>query len=129
MIVPIDRLKPLEKVFRYHLKNLSEMILKEGIVQTPIIADKKHGIVLDGSHRYIFFLMNGFKEVPVKFVDYEDEHIRVGSRLIHRHLVQEKIKISKKEVVRRGLKGDLFYPRTTRHFFPFRKNERINVRY
>ena len=127
MIVPIDRLKPLEKVFRYHLKNLSEMILKEGIVQTPIIADKKHGIVLDGSHRYIFFLMNGFKEVPVKFVDYEDEHIRVGSRLIHRHLVQEKIKISKKEVVRRGIKGDLFYPRTTRHFFPFRKNERINV--
>ena len=127
MIVPIDRLKPLEKVFRYHLKNLSEMILKEGIVQTPIIADKKHGIVLDGSHRYIFFLMNGFKEVPVKFVDYEDEHIRVGSRLIHRHLVQEKIKISKKEVVRRGLKGDLFYPITTRQFFPFRKNERINV--
>ena len=34
-------------------------------------------------------LMNGFKEVPVKFVDYEDEHIRVGSLLIHRHLINE----------------------------------------
>ena len=127
MIVPIDRLKPLEKVFRYHLKNLSEMILEEGIVQTPIIADKKHGIVLDGSHRYIFFLMNGFKEVPVKFVDYSDEHIRVGSRLIHRYLVDGKIEISKEEVLRRGINGELFPPRTTRHFFPFRKNERINV--
>ena len=127
MIVPIERLKPLEKVFKYHLKNLSELILKEGIVQTPIIADNKYGIVLDGSHRYIFFLMNGFKEVPVKFVDYEDEHIRVGSLLIHRHLINEKIQISKKEVVRRGIKGELFPPRTTRHFFPFRKNERINV--
>ena len=127
MIVPIERLKPLEKVFKYHLKNLSELILKEGIVQTPIIADNKYGIVLDGSHRYIFFLMNGFKEVPVKFVDYEDEHIRVGSSLIHRHLINEKIQISKKEVVRRGIKGELFPPRTTRHFFPFRKNERINV--
>ena len=127
MIVPIERLKPLEKVFKYHLKNLSELILKEGIVQTPIIADKKYGIVLDGSHRYIFFLMNGFKEVPVKFVDYEDEHIRVGSLLIHRHLINEKIQISKKEVVRRGIKGELFPPRTTRHFFPFRKNERINL--
>ena len=63
MIVSIDHLKPLEKVFLYHLKNLSEMILKEGIVHTPIIADKKSGIVLDGSHRYIFFLMNGFEEV------------------------------------------------------------------
>ena len=127
MIVPIESLKPLEKVFKYHLKNLSELILKEGVVQTPIIADKKYGIVLDGSHRYIFFLMNGFKEVPVKFVDYEDEHIRVGSLLIHRHLINEKIQISKKEVVRRGIKGELFPPRTTRHFFPFRKNERINL--
>ena len=55
MIVPIESLKPLEKVFKYHLKNLSKLILKDGIVQTPIIADNKYGIVLDGSHRYIFF--------------------------------------------------------------------------
>ena len=127
MITPINFLKPLEKVFLYHLKNLSKMIVSKGIVQTPIIADKKHGIVLDGSHRYIFFLMNGFKEVPVKFVDYHDEHIRVGSRLIHRYLIEEKMKISKKEVIKRGLSGNLFPPRTTRHFFPFRKNERINL--
>ena len=126
-IVSIDRLKPLEKVFRYHLKNLSKMILNDGVVQSPVIADKKNGIVLDGSHRYIFFLMNGFRELPVRFVDYDDEHIRVGSRLIHRHLVEEKVEISKKEVTRRGLIGDLFSPRSTRHFFPFRKNERINV--
>ena len=95
MIISIDHLKPLEKVFLYHLKNLSDMIFKEGIVHNPIIADKESGIVLDGSHRYIFFLMNGFKEVPVKFVDYSDEHIRVGSRLIHRYLVDGKIEISK----------------------------------
>ena len=127
MITSINFLKPLEKVFLYHLKNLSKMILSKGIVQTPIIADKKHGIVLDGSHRYIFFLMNGFKEVPVKFVDYHDEHIRVGSRLIHRYLIEEKMNISKEEVIKRGLSGNLFPPRTTRHFFPFRKNERINL--
>ena len=127
MIISINFLKPLEKVFLYHLKNLSKMILSKGIVQTPIIADKEHGIVLDGSHRYIFFLMNGFKEVPVKFVDYHDEHIRVGSRLIHRYLIEEKMKISKQEVIKRGLSGNLFPPRTTRHFFPFRKNERINL--
>ena len=41
MIISIDHLKPLEEVFLHHLKNLSEMILKEGIVHTPIIADKK----------------------------------------------------------------------------------------
>ena len=55
MITPIDFLKPLEKVFLNHLKNLSKIILNDGFVKTPIIADKKHGIVLDGSHRYVFF--------------------------------------------------------------------------
>ena len=103
------------------------MILNDGFVKTPIIADKKYGIVLDGSHRYVFFLMNGYKEVPVKFVNYEDEHIRVGARLIHRHLIDEALHISKKDIVKRSLSGDLFPPRTTRHFFPFRKNERINL--
>ena len=67
-IVSIDRLKPLEKVFRYHLKNLSKMILSDGVVQTPVIADKKNGIVLDGSHRYIFFLMNGFTVMPCTII-------------------------------------------------------------
>ena len=43
MITSIDLLKPLEKVFMYHLKNLSKMISEEGVVQTPIIADKKIG--------------------------------------------------------------------------------------
>ena len=37
------------------------------------------------------------------------------------------LEISKEEVLRRGINGELFPPRTTRHFFPFRKNERINV--
>ena len=127
MITPIDFLKPLEKVFLNHLKNLSKIILNDGFVKTPIIADKKHGIVLDGSHRYVFFLMNGYKEVPVKFVDYDNEHIRVGSKLIHRHLIEEKMNISKQEVIRRGLAGELFPPRSTRHFFPFRKNNRIDI--
>ena len=37
MIVSIERLKLLEKVFKYHLKNLSEMILVEGLVQTLLL--------------------------------------------------------------------------------------------
>ena len=126
-IFPISRLKPLEMVFPYHLDNLSKMILDKGIVETPLIAEKENGIILDGSHRYIFFLMNGYKTVPVRFVDYKDEHIRVGSRLIHRHLIEGPTNISKKEVIERCLTGNLFPPRTTRHFFPFRKNEFVNI--
>ena len=126
-IVKIEKLKPLEKVFPNHLKNLSKLIYKTNIIQTPIIADQNTGIVLDGSHRYVFFLQHGYKRVPVRFVDYNDENIRVGSLLIHRHLVDDKNTISKSEVIERGLSGNLFSPRTTRHFFPFRKNEFVNI--
>ncbi len=120
-IVPIERLKPLERVFPTHLKNLNDLIIKDGVVQAPLLADRKTGIILDGSHRYIFFLMHGYKTVPVQFIDYDDEHMRVGTHLMHRHLVDGPVNISKAEVVRRGLTGDIYSPRTTRHFFPFRK--------
>jgi hypothetical protein len=66
-------------------------------------------------------LKHGYKECPVLFVDYNDENIRVGTILKQRHIIQGCTNISKTEVVQRGLSGRLYPPRTTRHFFPFRK--------
>jgi len=126
-VVPIETLKPLERVFPNHLNNLNELILKEGVIKAPLLVDKNTGIVLDGSHRYIFFLQQGYKTVPVHYVDYQDEHIRVGTHLLHRHLIVGKTDISKAEVVERGLSGQVFPPRTTRHFFPFRKIDDMNL--
>lgn len=126
-LTKISKLRPLEKVFPRHLKNLSGMIEKDKIIKCPIIADRNTGIVLDGSHRYVFFLMKGYKTVPVKFVDYNNENIRVGTHLMHRFLIKDSTNISKKEVIKRGLSGNLFPPRTTRHFFPFRKTDFINL--
>ncbi len=121
-IVSIEKLKPLEQVFPSHLKNLTVMILADGIMKCPILADVDTGIVLDGSHRYIFLLEQGYLEAPVKFVNYKDENIRVGTHLIHRFLCDgEECGISKREVTERGISGNLYPPRTTRHFFPFRK--------
>lgn len=125
-IIPITVLRPLEKIFQYHFRNLSQMIKADGKVKQAIIADKKTGIVLDGSHRYVFFLANGYATVPVRFVDYNSQYITVGTRLLHKFLVNNNTGISKDEVIRRGLCGDLFLPRTTRHFFPFIK-ENISV--
>lgn len=128
MIEQIDKLRPLEKVFPNHLKILSKIIMDSGVIESPIIADEKTGIVIDGSHRYIFFLKYGYKEAVVKFVNYNDENIRIGTHLMHRHIIEgSAINISKKEVIERGLTGNLFPPRTTRHFFPFRKNTFANV--
>jgi len=120
-LVLIDDIKPLEMVFKYHLNNLKRMIETDGKIRQPIIIDSDYNIVLDGSHRYIYFLQEGYKYIPVIKVNYKDPHIRVGSHLKHRFLDDGNIKITKEEVIERGLNGNLYPPRTTRHFFTFRK--------
>jgi len=125
-IVPITMLKPLEKVFPCHLKNLEKMIDNDGFLLKALIVDKKTGIILEGNHRYAYLLKKGFIEVPVHFVNYNDENIRVGAKLKHRFLIEGTLKLSKKVCIDRGLSGDLFPPRTTRHFFTFRKRD-INL--
>lgn len=120
-VVAIDKLLPLELVFPTHLKNLEELIDKDGFLLKAIIADKNTGTILDGSHRYVYLLKRGFKTVPVHWVDYDSEDVRVGTHLRHRFLIEGSTGISKKECKDRALNGNLFSPRTTRHFFPFRK--------
>ncbi len=97
------------------------MILIKKVMNRPLIIDKKYKIVLDGSHRYALLYSHGYKFAPVVEVDYSNESIFVGNHLHHRFLYDKKKRISKKEVINRALKGKLYNPRTTRHFFPFRK--------
>jgi len=120
-IVSIGKLIPLELVFSTHLKNLEAMIDNDGFMLKAIIADKNTGIVLDGSHRYVYLLKRGFKEAPVHWVDYADENIRVGTQLSHRFFIEDSVGISKAVCKGYALAGPLLPPRTTRHFFPFRK--------
>ncbi len=120
-IIPINKILPLEKIFKKHLSNVSKMIFDKKIMNRPLIIDNKNKIVLDGSHRYALLYANGYKLAPVIEVDYNNESIFVGNHLHHRFLYDKKKRISKKEVVDRALKGKLYNPRTTRHFFPFRK--------
>lgn len=120
-LFPVKDLRALEMVFPNHLNNLEKMMIKDGMIKTPIIAESKHKIVLDGSHRHVILAMLGYKNAPVVFVDYNNPLVTVGSNLIHRFVDDRKIRVTKEEVIIRALTGKLYPPRTTRHFFPFRK--------
>lgn len=120
-IVPISMLKPLERVFPFHFANIEMLLLKDGVMRRPIIVDAQHKIVLDGSHRYAFLLKHGYQMAPVIQVDYSEDAIFVGNHLKHRFLKDQDFTLTKADVVLRSLNEDLFPPRTTRHFFPFRK--------
>ena len=119
----IMRLRPLERVFPHHLDNIRHMIERDGAVHKALIADRNTGTVLDGSHRYAFLYGEGYRLAPVCWIDYRDENIRVGTRLSDRFLLDGEPGISKAECLQRSASGNLFSPRTTRHFFPFRKSD------
>lgn len=120
---PLESLRPLEMVFPHHLHNLSSMIYRDKGLKYALEVDKRYRVILDGSHRYIFLLKEGYHLVPVHWVDYDDPNVRVGTHRAHRLIVNGPIGISKTEVLLRGVSGDLYPPRTTRHFFPFLREE------
>jgi len=122
-LIEIKHLKPLERVLPSHLKNIQMMIERDGIIKKPLIVDREYGFVLDGSHRYAYLLQQGYRFAPVILVDYDDESIFVGNHLRHRFLKDESFIISKAEVRDRAINENIYPPRTTRHFFPFRKED------
>lgn len=121
--MPVENIRALEQVFPHHYENLKKMIYESGYIKHALIVEKDHNIVLDGSNRHLFLALEGFKYAPVHFVDYSNSHVRVGSNRVHRLIINSPVKVTKEEVIRRGLTGDLYPPRTTRHFIPFLRPE------
>ena len=122
-LIELKNLKPLERVLPSHLNNIQMMIERDGMVKKPLIVDREDSIVLDGSHRYAYLLQEGYRFAPVILVNYDDEAIFVGNHLRHRFLKDESFIISKAEVRDRAINENIYPPRTTRHFFPFRKED------
>ena len=123
-LVKLSLLKPIEKIMPTHLQYISNTIEETGFLNKPLIIDNKHHIILDGSHRYAYLKRNGYLYAPVISVDYNSEHISVGSNLSHRLSHEKDSTITKTDVVHKALSNKLFSPRTTRHFFPFIKSNK-----
>jgi len=127
VLLPIDKLKPHEKGSPLYLELLKQEILRDGMLKYPIIADEKTHVILDGMHRWLALKNLGYKLIPVILVDaLRNLKIRVGTRRIHRYITDSKEEISIEKVILAGLSGQLMKPRSTRHFFPFSKFQRIN---
>ncbi len=120
-LVDFKRLRPIEKIHRNHFLGLEQEISQSGIMLKPLIVDKITLAVLDGSHRYAFLLKHGCELAPVLLCDYDDDSVFVGTHLGQRFEYDREKWISKNHVRATAISGKLYEPRTTRHFFPFRK--------
>lgn len=110
VILEAHLLKPHEQSIPELLEETMEAIRREGYVRAPILVENRHYVILDGHHRYHALVGLGCKRIPVYLVDYFQEDIRVGTwpGAIVDH-------VTKEEVIKRVLDGELFPPKTTRH--------------
>jgi uridine kinase len=123
----IDALKPHEKGSLLYFRLLRKEILKDTMLKYPIIADKKTLVILDGMHRWLALKSLGYEQIPVILVDSsKDRRICVGQRRINRYMYQADSGTTVKQVISAGTSGRLMEPRSTRHFFPFSKFQKID---
>ena len=89
---------------------LKDKILKEQSWSVPVVVEKYSYILMDGHHRLETAKSLGLKYIPAVLLDYTE--VRVESR-------RPEINITPDDIIRRGLTGDIYPAKTTRHIFPY----------
>jgi len=115
--VPIEELRPHEAIDEGLLDQMIEKLKRYGL-KDPIVVDKETKVILDGHHRYAACKALGMRVIPCLLIDYRSPEISVEPR-------RPEIPVSKEEVIRRGLEGDLYPPKTTRHLLPQKLSQRV----
>ncbi|MCR4397562.1 MAG: ParB N-terminal domain-containing protein [Firmicutes bacterium] len=107
-LLEIDRLRPHEQVDERRLEELQKEIDRDGVVRQPIMVESQSMVILDGHHRVRALARLGCTVVPSYLVDYSDPGVAVYPR-------RPGIPVDKESVVRIGLGGTPYPPRTSRH--------------
>ncbi|MGE5486001.1 MAG: ParB N-terminal domain-containing protein [Ignavibacteriales bacterium] len=110
-LVEARTLMPHEEVDEGHLRELTEEIRRDGVLRQPVVVDARSGVILDGHHRVRALKGLGCTLIPAYLVDYSDAGIVVWPR-------RAEIPVSKESVVRTGLSGRPYPPKTSRHEWP-----------
>jgi L-serine kinase (ADP) len=107
-LVPIERLRSHEEFDEDNVAELMEEIRRQGVFADPIWVARGSYVILNGHHRVEALRRLGASRVPAWVLDYETD-------LVSLEPWRPGLPITKAEVVHRGLTGDLFPPKTTRH--------------
>lgn len=109
-LIEIRQLHGHEQIRPALLRELMEQIRQDGVLKRPILVADRDFVILDGHHRVEALRALGCKRVSVYLVDYDSDLVNLGTWPDADMPV-----VTKQDVIRRGLSGDLFPPKTTRH--------------
>lgn len=106
-LFPVSELRCHEEINPAHLDSLYAEICKNKYFE-PILVDKTTKIILDGHHRKHVAERLGIAKIPCLVVDYLSDIVKITSW-------RSEFKVTKEEVLRRGMSGELFPSKTSRH--------------
>ena len=106
-ILSLSKLRQHESIDKSNYIKLYNQITDNNYI-VPILVDSRSLVILDGHHRYTILKSLGYTTIPVILVDYFDASIQVSSW-------RRDFKVTKQEVIRRGLTGQLYPPKTSKH--------------
>ena len=98
-----------EETVPEQLPFLKEQILNIGAWTVPITIEKNSLVVMDGHHRLETAKSLDLMYIPVVLLGYDE--VRVESR-------RPNLIVTPEEIIRRGLSGNLYPAKSTRHIFP-----------
>ncbi len=107
-LLPIDSLKPHERVSRELVSALASVIRARGLVEEPIWVAREHYVILNGHHRHAALVRLGAVRVPAWIVQYMDPAMELTRW-------SDGPPLEKTEILRRAHDGPLFPPKTSRH--------------
>lgn len=118
-LIEIDRLHGHEQIRPALLHELMETIRRDGVLKRPVLIAERDFVILDGHHRVEALRALGCKRVTAYLVDYYSDLVNLSTWPDATVPV-----VTKQDVIRRGLSGDLFPPKTTRHTLAVPLDER-----
>lgn len=92
------------------LAELTDLIKRDGYIRRPILVADRALVILDGHHRVEALRTLGCRRIPAYVVDYFSDVVNLTTW--PDAIVSA---VTKEEVIRRGLTGDRFPPKTSRH--------------
>ncbi len=110
-LIPVEVLKPHEQVIQKKVDQLERMTIRWDAYTKPLLVDGATGTILDGHHRYEIARRLDLQCLPCVVVEYLDD----DSITLLLWPNSDREGISKDDVIRAGLSGDLMPPKTSRH--------------
>src|SRR2546428_13595482 len=108
-VAELRRLHGHERIRPALLKELTDLIRRDGFLKRPVLVADRDFVILDGHHRVEAVRSLGCTKIPAYLVDYESDIVSLGPWPEAPGAV-----VSKEEAIRRGLTKDLFLPKPTR---------------